>query len=372
MKVFKQNTLSFILRENKGVTLVEIMIVVTLMSLIGLGMSTLLTNMVSIQRKSDIKTTMQMIKQNLEGHINDDTAWSNTVNHATNATPLACLRIMAPACVNNAVQNNFNIYDRNNNLVFQGNSATGGLDLQGQPCNTFTAPPATGNPACPIRYNLRWTAECAGTATCQRPTVRIQGILIYNPENRSDVSNMIATSQYDIDFRKGEIVRHEPIEIRSIKTSGTAAGIGNCTPGAWVNRQLIREAPYTSAIVTDIGQNVVSALPSGVFRLRPGAYNCTITAMAHHQPNGFSIRLRESPALGGPIHPVGSGMTNNLGVSSVTGTVSFEITANTNFVVQHFCPAGSPGNARSLGLPIGPPYNNPGTVLTRISCVRVR
>ncbi len=355
------------LGNQKGLSLVEMMVVVTIMSLVGLGMSSLLTNMVSIQKKTEKKDVLLQMKNLIEANIKDNNAWANSVIHATNNTTLNCLRDTVGNCADGAVQTNFNIYNRANTLVFQGASATGGFSPEGVLCNTFNA--TTGNNLCPFRYNLRWTARCPGGVNpCNKPVVHVVGDLVVNPANKSDPSNNINVGAYRIDFNRGDLMRYEPLEVRHYQNNGAFARSGTCPAGTGVYRSL--QAGPLAAIAHDIGSNVVSSNATS-FVLRPGTYICTVSAQVYHMPAGFKIELHNmtTPAN---TYNIASGMTGPYTSQTVSGVASFELNANARFSVYQGCAPGTPADlpAANFQRGIPSPVYADGNTFTRVSCVR--
>ncbi len=344
--------------NQKGLSLVEMMVVVTIMSLVGVGVSSLLTNMISIQKKVEKKDSILQFKNALEANIKDNTSWAFSVYHATNAATLNCLRDDVGGCVDLTTFNNFNVFNRAGAIIFQGASATGGFTYAGISCNTFDA--AAGNDACPLRYNLSWTVRCPGGVNpCNKPIVHVQGLLVNNPQNKSDTSNNIDVGAYTLDFNRGDLMRYEPLEVRHIQYDGSAPGA--CNVGGLATRAL-------GNLNYDVGGNI-SGTTATTFTLIAGTYFCTVTAQVYHQPTGFKIQLNGG---GGNIHQIANGFTAPYTSQTVSGTIGLQLNADTAFTVEQYCPAGTPTDAPAANFQLGIPAPDYaiGNTFTRVSCVR--
>lgn len=350
-----------------GMSLIEVMIVMTIMSLIGLGTATLMKNMFAIQRRNNLKVVASEIKLNLEKVLKNDTAWGFTVNAGANAGTLNCLKDNIGNCNHGAAIGAFNVMNIDNTPYYQSIQATRGFAADGTSnCNAFVNKPAAGSDACPFRYNLRATFTCQGNpapATCNKPQVRIEGDFIYNPNDLSDPRNRINEADYKIDFIRGARERYEPLQVVYMPTTNAVTGCTNTN--TWEPRPLTGET-------YDAGNNVTVAGNS--FTLVPGTYDCKIIAQAYEAIEGFSLQLYSTTK---PPIPVGGGYSNLGTTAYSTSAVQLQLTSPTTFQLRHMCidnPAGPPSSMRGnfdMGIPLETlgTYLN-GTLLTSITCVR--
>lgn len=361
----------FISNNPKGMSLVEVMIVMTIMSMIGLGTATLMKNMFSIQNRANVKAAATEIQNNLKNLLENDTSWSNSINLGANTTILGCLQDGSGGCTNGGgpARTNWDVRDNSlaNNSYYNASSVSGGFDMNGNFCDAWNA---AGNDACPFRYNLQWIADC-GTrpAPCNKPAVTIQGTFLFSPTDASDPRNRINVNDYNFTILRGERTRYEPFEIRHALSGGSppsAPGAGSCTPNTWVPRDL------SSPVVYDAGNNVISintTSGSSNFRIQPGTYECKVVAQAYEALSGFSVKLQD--ITNNQPYMIGGGFSGFNSTAYATGTVTIELAAPATFEVQHNCGQTNPvaGNQQyDMGIP-AQSYGDQ-SVVTSVSCVR--
>jgi type II secretory pathway pseudopilin PulG len=355
--------------KNSGFSLIEVMVLVVIMSLIGLGTSTLISNMYNQERRNNVKSVAEQIRFNLETILSNDTAWSHTVTN--NTAKFACLRDNATAPCNNLVDiNDFDVYNADGNLYYQGNSASGGFDFNGEPCNTFNGAIGSGDSLCPFRYNLSWNAECNGAGTCFEPNVRIFGELVYNPADAGIAGTSFNTGAYQLSMVRGGRKRYEPIEIKHIFVGSSPGAAGQCAPGAFTPRTLLANAAVVSGAnesFYDPGNNVLSKTATN-FELRPGVYDCKISATAYEATTGFNLILRDNTNT--QDYPVGSGSSVFLTSAEAKGNVQLTLTGPATFTLEHQCGIGTTPSEFNKGIPVPRAGGYTGTVFTSISCIR--
>lgn len=379
----------FLYQKNKGMSLIEVMIILTVMSLISLGMATLFKNMTSVQNRTSTKTVLYEIQHNVEEAIRNDTAWSLAVNDGANAATMTCLRDGNTCADGFSPAGNLRIYDAAGAIEFDGSSGTAGWDLNGQPCNTFNA---GGNDDCPFRYELRLTAQCPpGVNPCPKPIVTVTGQLTFAPDEISDLENRINTNNYQVRIERGVAHRFEPFELRfaDIDPNGNQGG-GECNQNNWQPRPLNQVVDLGGA--DNVNMNVAAAgvvptsatPPAGVgeFTLQPGSYECNVIAQAFEADEGFQVRLRDMSNTVGPFDAGGAYTSNTMAVFS-SGTVQFRISSARTFRLEHYCRGNSwkpynpiamhaPKNPRTfhMGIPVANYGVAEPSIYTTISCVR--
>jgi type II secretory pathway pseudopilin PulG len=367
-----------------GFSLAEIMVVVLILSLIGLGAANLTNTMFSQQRRGNMRAVAQIIAVNLEGVLQNDTAWLNTINVTpANNAKLGCLRKPPTGpCTNTPVANggpgpiqDFEVRNPDGTLYFDGNLATAGFDASGEPClpgNNFVAPPAAGNSNCPFRYELEWTAECPATSplSCNNPQVIIRGVLVFNPSDSSGVGLNFPVEAYEINIRREEYKRYEPVEFKYIFPGNSPGAAGECAPGTEVVRPLLMDDTVASGDPSfyDAGLNVANKTNDS-FELVPGFYECKVMAQSYEANGGISIVMRDT--TNGIDYPVGSGFSGNSTTVVTRGSVQFRLAGNTTFQLVQFCGATNIQQEFNMGRPTADSTGAfTGTVLTSISCVR--
>jgi hypothetical protein len=358
------------------------------MGLVGLGTATLMKNMVGIQKRTDLKSTIVEIKEQLEQYILDDTAWNYSVQ---GNTELACLRDTTPNCTHNPDNMDidtggpflsgfsagyFAIYDTQGNRFLRGHSGTpnGGFTPDGVSCNSFDPDIGEGSDDCPFRYNIAVWYKCVnGQPTCSRPQVFIRGELVYNPEDPAALNARINVDDYRIDLQRGRATRADTFQIVHRDPSppfypaGDSIGGGNCSPGSEVQR-------YFTDETFDTGDNVELLLPlpnRGFrrFRIQAGTYECKVSTQSFEPQQGYSVFLW---TLGsGRRYPAGGGFAGRGSTAHSTESVNLVLDDETIFELRHHCGASyNAANRWDLGIPLqGYTTANP-TVYTSITCTR--
>lgn len=375
-----KKTLFKIFLSPAGMSLIEIMIVLVIMGLLGVGTTNLLKGTIETQRKNDVKVSLSQFRDNLKKTLNDDTAWEKTVQQYPadgSVLLIGCLQdnvLAGNLCAHESTPGtlNFIVRDSLDNIYYDSATLTSGLTPDGQLCNTFNA--TSGNDICPYRYNLAVTLRCPNqTPTCIKPKVIIDATFVVRPVDMAGPLGRVDPNAYTFQIVRSERLRYEPLHVvHRVLGTGTAAepsGGGTCTGVA---------RPLTS-VENDVGNNVagLSGNTNGLtntFSLQPGIYDCTITAQVFGVPSGFNIML-QSPALANPV-PIGNGFTGEFSSTVVTGKARFQTTAVAGFQVIQTCPGitnwGTPGvdysNPRNMGIP-NPDYNT-NTTYTEVNCVR--
>jgi prepilin-type N-terminal cleavage/methylation domain-containing protein len=358
MKKLNTKYIPSLLNNPKGMSLIEVMVVVVIMSLVGLGTTTLFKNIIETQRKNTVKSAMSQVRDNLKRNIQNDQAWLNTVNaYPISSSSLGCLRdniVRTAWCTHQTSINNFNVRDTQNNIFYQASQASRGFTADGQDCNSFNN--GAGNDACPYRYNLNIVLRCPdGNTQCRKPQMTIEATFVVRPNTRGGLLERIDVGEYNFRIERTERMKFEPLTFVHRVQGG--AGGGACSNSA--RRQL-------NQLVNDVGENG-ALLSANRFSLQPGFYDCQVTAQVYSQPNGYSISLRG----GGVTYPIGNGFTTIDGSNTVSGKVQFLITTATIFEVVQTCPAGSaPQHATNIWARGIPTPNYAPEDLTSVTCVK--
>ncbi len=369
-------------------SLVEIMIVITIMSLVGLGTATLMKNMVSIQQRTELKNVASILKSRMEEYIHSEDAWEATV---ANHNPLRCTRATGTPCTHNndnplagaflgsPSTSNFNVYDNTGNIFSRGASASGGFSREGEPCNSFNATAGAGNNNCPFRYNVAAWFFCSnGDAQCDRPEVTVKAELVFNPRDKSKINARMNTNDYRITIKRQQKVRSESFRIvyQDPWTGINAAdqiGGGECSP---TDTAPDRYRPFTNEEY-DEGGNVQlrNCDPGGcrVFRVEPGIYDCKITTQSFEPIRGYKVILED--VTNARNFPAGGGYAGSGATAHSTQSVSFELTAQANFRLIHQCmeirnPISGGVGGFDYGIPVRAYNSNNPSIYTSVTCTR--
>lgn len=170
-----------------GFTLVEVLITISLVTIILLGFSQVLDTYLKSQRDLDYSERKQEIIISIINLLNNDVAWQKTIDQVAN-TNLNCLKdpgkfpgvVNAGACTM-ADGGKFSLLDETGAVFIDYPTATSGLSLQSWSCNTFSL---AGNDACPLRVELSWRPVCI---TCKNNQVEVTIDLREAPLNRKTI-----------------------------------------------------------------------------------------------------------------------------------------------------------------------------------------
>lgn len=176
----------YLIYQKSGISIVEILIALGLVGIMAAAFTSMFMNSERQQGQMNLKFQADLIRKNLTVALNTQASWQNTIataaNNRASGPALDCLVNSTP-CTNNGTDlaaggtalTNMAIKEIRDNgpaggqIAYDLNSAGAGFTSQGTVCNTFIAPPAVGNDACPLKFNITWTAMCG--ASCVRPQV---------------------------------------------------------------------------------------------------------------------------------------------------------------------------------------------------------
>lgn len=370
------------LRSNSGFGIIEILIAFGLVGILTAVMTTLFSNIQKQQRQTNMVTSINTLRETILKTITDGRAWENTISDGVNrAASTDCLFSRTP-CTHTVVGADpvpptnafFDAAPFQNipRLMDAGNVPTAiiralpntGFTLNGTACDTYIAPPADGNDACPFRWTVRMQFICPGAAVnCVDPGVRVFAMLNYNPNPNSGLAVNINPSKYIIIMTRGArgenrseqmVYRHQGV--------GAGTGGGACTPGAWRNIPLGVE-------FVDQGNN--GTLAAGVVTFVPGTYNCSATASC------FSCRSlmmainiggvrRTSP---GSVGPDGTMLNVSITIPDI------RLNAPTPIFLEHFCVSNpvcsAPGCPVTYGMGMAVADYAIPTQFSTLTCTRV-
>lgn len=201
------------IENSTGIGLVETIIVIGILGIIMTGVVSLGTVMMRMQSHSNFTFQADNARRSIMSALNGARSWQQTVtdpqNNRVNGPALNCIRTIAPGPVqaggpctingnpytavgqqitNRAIRR---VRDASGSVVYDASQPNFGLTPQGTFCDTFRTPPLAGNDACPLRFNITWSARCtcevpdctAFTAgdTCDNAQPRITVTAVYNP-----------------------------------------------------------------------------------------------------------------------------------------------------------------------------------------------
>lgn len=155
-------------KNEKGTSLVQILVVVGVMSILNLGVVSVMQTQSSSNHEMNMKTSVLAIRQNLVALIGNQNSWNQT--YAANLD-MRCYSTTQQYCNPNSSTDNLilRLMDANGGTVLSPDP-TAGFTALGEPCNQYSP---SGNDTCPIRVEVSWHAQC--TASTCSPSVVASG-----------------------------------------------------------------------------------------------------------------------------------------------------------------------------------------------------
>lgn len=367
-----------------GFGLIEAVIAAAILSIVALGITTLVEDMLRVQRKANAVGVINQMRSQITSAIQNGRSWELTAADlgATTGNPyMDCITNASVTCVDGTATS-LNLKDADGNEVYYALVAGKGFNYDGTLCTTYPSD------SCPFSWDLRWRAKCVGGVTpCATPNVTVTGTLLYTPGSGGTLPGGFNPALYAINVVRGaEAIRNDALNVSYVMTTNAGEGAGCDT--AWVQRQL-------NTVTADAGNNMINktaaTTPTTVavgtpnqIVLRAGTYNCRVQAPAFK--NGGN-RLRIT-ATGGTMFPA---VTSSVATASMTGgsanlliETTLILNADTSFIIEQKCesrPLAAPApynapyspaiDAWSLGVPVPvSPGNYSSTVFTTVSCAR--
>jgi prepilin-type N-terminal cleavage/methylation domain-containing protein len=329
------------LKDQKGFSLMEIMIAVGLLGIVALGLTSLLSEMAKQQTGANIKSLLQSQKLKIEALVKDSKSWSNSIGHSTNngKTEYTCLRNPPSGTCTGTVNTGTN-YLNTISLVdttggtpwFNSSGAANGFTKNGTAC---TAWPSL---ACPIRWDITVTHTCQTVSPCLTPTTKVTAVPNIPAAIQAQLNVSINPDNYKVDVTRGLGTRFDPILVTENLSSN---GAGRCSSGAppyTQNRQMNTEVQDPASNVSVSGNQITFV---------PGSYQCRITAPAFKVGNHFITFETSGGTVIGTSAAASSPQYFSVPSNAVL-EVAFVVSANTAYVVKHHCqfntmPAPPPG-----------------------------
>jgi len=174
----------------KGMTIVEAMVGVSVLTIVGLSTAAVITNMAQAKKYIDIHRSAVLVNKQIVAKIQSEYSWERTIQ----GLGISCLvndtdcssHVNYPAGTSVAlpegvtvtdVSSNLSLYDERGNLFYNTAAGGSGFSLSGMPCDDFDR--LNGNKRCPFRYNLQWRARCPSAGACINPQIEINGQFVY-------------------------------------------------------------------------------------------------------------------------------------------------------------------------------------------------
>jgi hypothetical protein len=249
--------MNLLLWNQRGQSLVQIMIAVGIMGILMLGMTSLFEIFHKQQNQSNLVFQAGMLRNNLVAALNNPVGWKNTTsqsaNNFTSGVMLDCLNNGKPcttdqttdlagggtpvgysggAPTDNGVLIR-QVLDSSGAVILDSTNPNTGYTPQGASCSTFNAATGSGDDLCPLRFEVHWWANCNSVVnTCVNAQPELKIFVIYNP--RKQVHAFNPANYGTPKFLQGQ----EPgglcwqlVGTVLYESCSTAVGIGTSNPG---------------------------------------------------------------------------------------------------------------------------------------------
>ena len=192
--------------RQRGVSLVHALGIGAVLATGALGVGSLINLMNKANHGSQVIQASNDIKRAITTNVDDDAAWTRTVNLPANSAALGCLVDLAdaiPCPDTSAAAGAFiHLVDRKGNTVYDGTAPTGGFDPKGAACSGYDA--TSGNDRCPFRIELRVKFDCPGSnPTCGSPQVIINSRFLDYMPNSESKRVPFSTDKHSFSFARG-------------------------------------------------------------------------------------------------------------------------------------------------------------------------
>lgn len=398
-------------RNQKGISIVEVLIAAGLTAVVSLGIATMIQNSMIEQKKTVLLATLREKKIAIENMLRDQTAWNFTIRNATNmgTSPAnqstTCL--VNPASgqcgeIAATTPKKLIVMDASNgeayNLLDWAGAGTRGFTEGGAACNTFSS--TTGNDACPISYRLVYMYDCdsnAGTTvTCGNPQVKIVARLVFNPSTSGvlhrfrgliaagNMSTILSDDapgmgRYDAMVKRTAIETNRFFRLAK-RFQGTSSGCGSpgvgdsgfgqCSSGSYADFT-VPSRPWVEA---EDPFTMVALSGSGWVFAESGPYSCTVTSQAF-STGGFNIGIFEGAAT----TPIAAAATTAGLWAAATVVLEHKFlvsNVSTVYTIRQRCDTLAPevtaANAQRCTLGIyNQPYNNGQRDFVTVNCYKL-
>ncbi|MBY0553526.1 hypothetical protein K2P97_03285 [bacterium] len=364
--------------NNKGMSIVEVLVAAGLTSIVALGIATMVQNMMIEQKKITLFATLKELKLRIESTVRDQNSWTRTIRSATDNPSATFDSFRASTAVTVAgatyvAPQKIVLLDGAGNVAFNlldwADTGTAGFTETGATCNTFTM---AGSDACPISYRLVFATDCGGAATCFNPQLKVVARLVFRPApggtlnrftNIIGVGNMTTIAdgagndgKYDVSIRRTATQVNRSFKIAARKVSGGAAvaypgfasncaanGAGACTAAVAPHPATAGPGTATAGATgwyfPDGANALVTTNPAGTFTINEvGTYQCNISMSAFGSGgiSAFLFRNGAQLATGNSVAGKWSGSTVSFDTRFVHPTVGQA------FDIRQQCPSGPP------------------------------
>lgn len=166
--------------KTRGMTLIEMLIVLGLMSVLVLGMAAYFTSMGRAQQQAKLSAAAQLIQSNVLETLRHPKAWTFTLGATENAS-FECVRNGTDCGAVRAVdESRWIVVKDSANQDFLKTARGAGFTADGRACDGFPGV------ACPFRATVSWHAMCS-ESECVDPQFELEGRVLYDDGTKSGV-----------------------------------------------------------------------------------------------------------------------------------------------------------------------------------------
>lgn len=405
----------FKFNNKRGLTIIELLVSVGLLSIVSLGVMSVISNMQAEQNKAMLLNTLKSLKIQMQYLIRDPNSWSQTINYTHGSIPynnsarfnsLRAKTAVDISAVPYGTPEKIILFNQiaepseTFNLLGPSDSTGNGFTLDGAKCDTFNT---AGNDACPISYRLLVGFDCLGTSTsCINPQMRVVARLVFSPSSNrlmrlkgilseksgSDISNANNLGRYDVLIDKVPNVGNRSFTIASNFISSSLSddcstsynGAGQCTTTFTTHPLTTAAHPSANGggwTFVSGASTLVTLGTTSRQHIRfnePGNYSCTISVPAF-ATGGFVAQLYNETAT--RIVGEGSTVAGKWSQSAAVIETKFSVSqtgVTDNYVIYQKCDNANPGtepptypasqNSCTLGKMTGSQKGTSGTPVT--------
>ena len=183
------------MKNTHGFSLVEVLVAVSLLAIVGLGATSMISDMLKANDNSGLGSSALNLRNEFTLLLKDQRAWAQTIADTTlnpdTQSQFACLR-SATDCASIVASSPYPFVPKTiNNQLFRNSynpiaTASAGFNKGGQYCNVYST--ATPTDSCSMRYTFTWTPLCPPSGVCMAPQIRIA--LVFAHSGTSKVAKL--------------------------------------------------------------------------------------------------------------------------------------------------------------------------------------
>ena len=181
------------LKKNNGLSMVEVLILVGLISVISAGVITVAQQFIRMQSQNNQKMMAVELRDELKKTISDQAAWNKTISDLSlnpdgsvhfdcirNSTDCSSVASAVPIYDFIPKTATDTVYKNTYNPIANPNQ---GFSTDGTVCNTFAPSTVVATTNCAFRFTFKWAPDCTGFAlgTCIDPRVIVSISFSHNP-----------------------------------------------------------------------------------------------------------------------------------------------------------------------------------------------